>query len=117
MGATSITLSGSACTVLSGTNTGFDNNTVITDYTTLNTLSSDAGASSVSQFDIQKKYSGKIELTPVSANGTTAATGTDLASSGARTFVVGIIIPGPTAAQNQLQGLKSTFGLTWHIDQ
>jgi hypothetical protein len=117
IGATSITLSGSACTVLSGTNTGFDNNTVITDYTTLNTLSSDAGASSVSQFDIQKKYSGKIELTPVSANGTTAATGTDLASSGARTFVVGIIIPGPTAAQNQLQGLKSTFGLTWHIDQ
>ena len=117
VGATSITLSGTACTVVSGTNTGFDNTTVITDLTTLATLSTDT-ASTISQFDILKKYSGKIELTNVSANGTTAYTGTDLAASGGqRTFLVGVVIPGPAAAQNQLQGLKSTFGLTWHIDQ
>jgi hypothetical protein len=117
VGATSITLSGTACTVVSGTNTGFDNTTVITDTTTLGTLSSDT-SSTISQFDIHKNYSGKIELTPVSANGTTAPTGTDLAASGGqRTFLVGVVIPGPAAAQNQLQGLKSTFGLTWHIDQ
>ena len=116
--ATSITLSGTACTLISGTNTGFDSNTIITDATTLQTIASDGGTNSVSQFDIHKNYSGKIELTPVSANGTTAPTGTDLAASGGvRTFLVGIILPGPAAAQNQLQGLKSTFGLTWHIDQ
>jgi hypothetical protein len=118
VGATSITLSATACTVISGTNTGFDSNTVITDTTTLQTIASDGGASSVSQFDIHKNYNQKIELTPVSANGTTGPTGTDLAASGGqRTFLVGVIIPGPAAAQNQLQGLKSTFGLTWHIDQ
>jgi hypothetical protein len=118
VGAVSITLSGTACTVPSGTNTGFDSNTVITDATTLGSLSSDGGTNSVSQFDIHKNYNGKIELTPVSANGTTAPTGIDLAASGgSRTFLVGVIIPGPAAAQNQLQGLKSTFGLTWHIDQ
>ena len=117
VGATSITLSGSACTVPSGTNTGFDNTTIITDATTLQTIASDGGASSVSQFDIHKNYNTKLELTPVSANGVTSPTGTDLAASGVRTFLVGVIIPGPAAAQNQLQGLKSTFGLTWHIDQ
>ena len=120
VGATSITLSGTACTVPSGTNTGFDSNTIITDATTLQTIASDGGTNSVSQFDIHKNYGGKIELTPVSANGTTGPTGIDLAASGrSRTFLVGIIIPGPgpAAAQNQLQQLKSTFGLTWHIDQ
>ena len=94
----------------------FDNNATITDTTTLATLSSDT-ADTISQFDITKNYSQKIELTPVSSNGSAPATGTDLASGGARTFVVGVVIPGPAAAQNQLQGLKSTFGLTWHIDQ
>jgi hypothetical protein len=118
VGATSITLSATACTIPSGVNGTFDGNTIITDSTTLQTLASDTGASSVSQFDIHKNYSQKIELTPVSSNGNTGPTGTDLAASGGqRTFLVGVIIPGPAAAQNQLQGLKSTFGLTWHIDQ
>jgi hypothetical protein len=115
IGATSITVG--ACTVVSpGVNGTFDNNATVTDLTTLVTLSSDS-TDTISQFDIQKSYSHKIELTPVSSNGSAPATGTDLASAGARTFVVGVIIPGPAAAQNQLQGLKSTFGLTWHIDQ
>ena len=119
MGATSITLSGTACTVVSGVNSGFDTNTVITDSTTLGTLASDypSANDSISKFDTTKNYNLKQELTPVSANGTIGPTGTDLASSAARTFVVGVFIPGPATAQNQLQALKSTFGLTWHIDQ
>ncbi len=114
IGAASITVG--ACSVVSGVNGTFDNNATVTDTTTLTTLSTDT-TDTISQFDIQKSYSHKIELTPVSSNGSAPATGTDLASSGARTFVVGVVIPGPAAAQNQLQGLKSTFGVTWHIDQ
>jgi hypothetical protein len=35
-----------------------------------------------------------------------------------RTFYVGLYLPVPAGTpQNQLQGLSSTFGLTWHIDQ
>jgi len=114
IGVTSITVG--ACTLVTGANSGFDSNTVITDTTTLGTIASDS-SDTISQFDIHKNYGFKQELTPVSANGTLTPTGTDLASSAARTFVVGVVIPGPAAAQNQLQGLKSTFGLTWHIDQ
>ena len=36
----------------------------------------------------------------------------------ARTFYVGVYLPAPAGTnQNALQGLQSTFGLTWHIDQ
>ena len=35
-----------------------------------------------------------------------------------RTFYVGLYLPVPAGSnQNALQGLASTFGLTWHIDQ
>jgi hypothetical protein len=115
LGATSVQVG--ACTVQPGSSNGiFDNNAVITDTTTLNTLSSDV-THTISQFDRTKNYSSKQELTPVTANGVTGPAATDLAASGVRTFVVGVFIPGPAAPQNQLQGLKSTFGLTWHIDQ
>jgi hypothetical protein len=115
IGATSITVG--ACSVQSGSSNGvFDNNAVITDTTTLATLASDS-SDTISQFDITKNYNLKQELTPVSSNGSTGVATSDLASGASRTFVVGVIIPGPAAPQNQLQGLKSTFGLTWHIDQ
>lgn len=117
--ATSITVG--ACTLVSGSNSGFNSSAVITDTSSLSRIASDT-THSISKFDQNAKYSSKIELTPVTANGTTAATGTDLASGATRTFVVGVIIAGsnatpPANAQNQLQQLKSTFGLTWHIDQ
>jgi len=94
---------------------------VITDATTITTLSTDT-TDTISNFDTTRKYSNKIELTPVSANGTTAATGTDLphydaGSTDTRKFYVGVYLPSTTAPQNFLQGLESTFGLTWHIDQ
>ena len=35
-----------------------------------------------------------------------------------RTFQVGVYLPAPAGTnQNPLQGLASTFGMTWHIDQ
>ena len=115
IGATSITV-GSCAAAAGSVNSGFDNNVVITDTTTTGTLANDT-TDTISKFDINKNYSQKIELTPVSANGVTGATGTDLASSASRSFVVGVFIPGPAGSQNYLQALKSTFGLTWHIDQ
>ena len=115
LGATSVQVG--ACTVQPGSSNGiFDNNAVITDTTTLTTLASDT-THTISLFDRTKNYSLKQELTPVTANGVTGPATNDLASAGVRTFVVGVFIPGPTTPQNQLQGLKSTFGLTWHIDQ
>lgn len=115
VGAASITVG--ACTTQAGSSNGiFDNNAVVTDTTTLGTLASDT-THTISQFDRTKNYNQKLELTPVTANGTTGPATNDLASSGVRTFLVGVFIPGPAAPQNQLQGLKSTFGLTWHIDQ
>lgn len=118
IGATSVTVG--ACAVQAGSSNGiFDNNAVITDTTTAGTsgpLATDS-THTLTQFDTTKNYSQKQELTPVTANGTTGPATSDLASSASRTFVVGVFIKGPATAQNQLQGLKSTFGLTWHIDQ
>ena len=37
---------------------------------------------------------------------------------GTRTFYVGVYLPAPAATnQNNVQGLVSTFGISWHIDQ
>jgi hypothetical protein len=122
-GATSIATNSTACVVQSGTNTGFTNaGTTITDKSTLNTIASDYSSSnnsadSIASFDTLRNYGLKKELTAVGLNGNTSATGTDLAASATREFVVGVIIPGSALNQNQLQGLKSTFGLVWHLDQ
>jgi hypothetical protein len=119
-GATSITVG--ACTVQPGSvNTGFNNTAVITDTSSLTRIAGDS-THSISKFDQTTGYANKIELVPVTANGVKTPSGTDLASSTTRTFVVGATIAGSTAtppanAQNQLQQLKSTFGLVWHIDQ
>jgi hypothetical protein len=118
---TATAISVNSCSVTSGVNGTFDSSTVVTDTTTLTTLSTDT-TNTISNFDTTKKYTSKVELTPVSANGTTAATGTDLphydgGSTDTRKFYVGVYVPSTAASQNQLQGLKSTFGITWHIDQ
>jgi hypothetical protein len=62
---------------------------------------------------------GPIQLPPVLSNGSIGATTlTQLTHGSTRTFLVGVMLPAPTgSAQNTLQGLQSTFGLTWHIDQ
>ena len=118
-GATSITVG--ACTLVSGGNSGFNSSAVITDTSSLTRIGNDT-THNISKFDQTAGYANKIELAPVTANGTKTPSGTDLASNATRTFVVGVIIAGsnatpPANAQNQLQQLKSTFGLVWHIDQ
>jgi len=119
-GATSITVG--ACTLRSGSVNGvFDNNAIVTDTSVLTRIGNDT-THNISKFDQTAGYANKIELTPVTANGTKTPNGTDLASNATRTFVVGVVIAGsnaaaPANAQNQLQQLKSTFGLVWHIDQ
>lgn len=118
-GATSITVG--ACTLVSGTNTSFNSSAVITDTSSLTRIGNDT-THNISKFDQTAGYANKIELAPVTANGTKTPSGTDLASNATRTFVVGVVIAGsnaaaPANAQNQLQQLKSTFGLVWHIDQ
>jgi hypothetical protein len=118
-GATSITVG--ACTLVAGANSGFNSTAVITDTSSLSRIASDT-THNISKFDQTAGYANKTELTPVTANGTKTPNGTDLASNATRTFVVGVVIAGssaapPANAQNQLQQLKSTFGLVWHIDQ
>jgi len=118
-GATSITVG--ACTLVSGANSGFNSTAVITDTSSLTRIGSDT-THNISKFDQTAGYANKIELTPVTANGVKTPNGTDLASNATRTFVVGVVIAPsnaapPANAQNQLQQLKSTFGLVWHIDQ
>lgn len=113
--ATSIPVSG--CTPA---NT-FTTAAVVTDSNTLTTLLTDT-THTIASFDTATGPSSRIELTPVSANGTTAFTGIDLphydgGSTDTRTFYVGVYFLQKTTQQNVLQGLMSTFGLTWHVTQ
>jgi hypothetical protein len=79
----------------------------------------------ISSFDTLRKPTSPITLYPLTSN-TTAPDGTATVSLGKtgssgnagdkRTFYVGVYLPA-TSSQNQLQGLISTFGLNWHIQQ
>lgn len=59
-----------------------------------------------------------IILYPVSAPGkiTKAAT-VQLSSFESRTFTIGLYLPETSGTHNTVQGLKTTFGLTWYITQ
>lgn len=95
----------------------------VVDTTTLGTLNSDT-TDTVSNFNTAHNSGvGKIPMPPVTANGAVDLLApvqlghVGLASS-TRTFQVGVYLPAPAGTnQNPLQGLSSTFGLTWHIDQ
>jgi hypothetical protein len=90
----------------------------VTNSTALSTLNSDT-TDTIANFDTGHSSTGSIQLYPVTANGTidTSAT-TELTHNTSRTFQVGVYFPAPAGAnQNSLQGLQSTFGITWHIDQ
>ena len=71
----------------------------------------------ISKFDTTKGVSLEQELAPVTSNGTATASPIELTHGTKRTFEVGVYFPSPIGNQNQLQGLASTFGITWHIDQ
>lgn len=109
----------------------------IIDGTTLNDLSGDL--QTLSNFDTLLGPNNKQELATLVGNGKLANTGATVtsielghrgsagsfnATSGvgsapdSRTFYIGVFFPsGSSSAQNPLQGLKSTFGIGWHIDQ
>jgi hypothetical protein len=94
----------------------------VVDTTAASALNSDA-TNTISHFDTAFRQSGQIQLWPVTADGVIDQTATvELAhyNTGlwARTFQVGLYLPAPNGVnQNPLQGLASTFGMTWHIDQ
>ena len=91
---------------------------IVTNSSAQTSLTPAAANDTVSNFDTLHNVSGKIELTPVTGNGTTAAAAVELAQSASRTFYVGLYLPAPNPVnQNAIQGLSSTFGLTWHMDQ
>lgn len=94
--------------------------TTVTDLqqnTSLSLLNSDQ-TDTIANFDTGKGPLGKLELAPVSSNGNTLASTYELDAGASRTFQVGVYFPAPNGTtQNQLQGLASSFGLTWHIDQ
>jgi hypothetical protein len=94
----------------------------VVDSTSLTALNSNIGTTTVTGFDTANNTSGKIFMPPLTANGTSDATATvqlpHFGGTDTRTFYVSIFLPNPTGSvQNQLQGLSSTFGITWHLDQ
>jgi hypothetical protein len=92
---------------------------VVTDSSSLTKVNTDA-ADTVTNFDtLHSQTTGRIYMPPILTSGTLdTANPVELAKSGGtRTFEIGAYVPAPSVNQNFLQGLQSTFGLTWHIDQ
>jgi predicted ribosomally synthesized peptide with SipW-like signal peptide len=73
-------------------------------------------SNTITTFDTSDVSPG-IELKPLSATGTLDSTHTngELPAGATRTFQIGLYLP--SGSSNALQALKSTFGVTWHIDQ
>ena len=115
-GATSLTVSGTLANSYTAAAT-------IVDTSAQGTMNSDT-TDTVSNFDTAHNGSlGKISLYPVTANGTVSMTnpvqlGNASSATSTRTFQLGVYMPAPSGTnQNPLQGLSSTFGITWHLDQ
>jgi hypothetical protein len=129
IGAPSVTVSG--CTsVASGwvpaTGETYSSAATIVDTTINNGLNSDS-TDTISNFDTAKNFSNKLELPALTTNGGHVLSGggyssVELAKHGTtgdtRVFYVGVFFPaGSGVAQNATQGLSSTFGLSWRIQQ
>lgn len=125
---TTTSISVNSCVVTAGTNGSYTTAVVITDSSTLTLLNPgppSLAADTIGSFDTSKSGTNGINLYPVSSNGV-AAVGAPVSlpkydSSGhtsARTFYVGVFLPNANGSnQNTIQGLMSTFGLTWHLGQ
>lgn len=119
-----ISASGTSIPVESATpNFAYPTGATITDVKTLETLNSDT-IDTISNFDTAHNgNSGKIPLPPVTSNGKLEASppvelGHYGSSKYERVFYVGVYVPAPAGtSQNNLQGLASTFGITWHLEQ
>ena len=94
----------------------------VVDTTSLGSLNSDT-TDTITNFNTAHGSVGRIQLYPVTANGvvdTNATVQLSHFNSGtfSRTFRIGLYVPAPAGTtQNELQGLSSTFGITWHLDQ
>jgi hypothetical protein len=104
-------------------NFAYPTGATVTDETTLEALNSDT-IDTISNFDTaHNANSGKLELPPLKENGKLeASTSVGLSHFGGskyeRTFYVGLYVPAPAGTnQNNLQGLVSTFGIAWHLEQ
>jgi hypothetical protein len=103
-------------------NATYSTSATVVDTTELNTLNGDQ-SNTVSNFDTLHPSSGEVLLYPPNGYGTLNTTapvwlGHSGSSNSTRTFYVSVYMPKPSGSnQNVLQGLSSTFGLTWHIDQ
>jgi hypothetical protein len=85
--------------------------------TNLTTLNSDT-TDTLTHFNTVAASPG-IRLYPLSASGTDDTGGSipDLKASAQRVFTIGLYLPNTVANQNTLMDLKSSFGLTWDINQ
>jgi hypothetical protein len=121
MTATSVSLNG--CST-SGAATTFDSSAAVKDTSAFTALNGSNPSSTISYFDTNHASPGAISMAPLTGNGSTnSSSSVQLAKHGGtgsvgdtRVFYVGVYVPS-SGSQNGLQGLVSTFGLTWHIDQ
>ncbi|HZQ80828.1 MAG TPA: hypothetical protein VFB25_02505 [Gaiellaceae bacterium] len=107
--------------------TAFTSGAVVTDTTVdaaaLPALDANARTDTITNFDTSVSLNnGKMQLWPITAGSppTQDQSGTraELSAGSTRNFYVGLYLPNPGGAnQNAVQGLASTFGLTWHMDQ
>ena len=113
-----------AITVTSATpNFAYPTTSTVTDSTTLSVALNPDTTDTITNFDTAHNTIGKIQLFPLTGNGTINNTATVELShfntgTFSRIFQIGVYLPAPAGInQNGLQGLQSTFGITWHIDQ
>jgi hypothetical protein len=121
---TSVTVG--SCSLVAGANSGFDTNAVVTDSSTLSLLNPGSATATLTSFDTAHNPApaSKIVLYPTTGNGTIDTANPvqlpaydNTSHTSKRTFYVGVYLPAGTSNQNTLQGLMSTFGISWHLDQ
>jgi hypothetical protein len=84
----------------------------------ISTLDSDTHT--IFSFDASDEAPNGVSMPMLTANGTqeSGTAFSEMPAGESRVFDVGIFLAEPTGTvQNTLQGLLSTFGLTWHIDE
>lgn len=117
IGDTSIAVAGAPAA-----NFSYPSSSAVVNTSALTSLNSDT-TDTISGFDTLHPVGGRIQLAPVTGPGAiTSGAPVQLShfNSGtySRIFYVGLYLPLPAGSnQNPLQGLSSTFGLTFHIDQ
>lgn len=116
-------LGATAIAVTSATpNFAYPTTSTVIDTAALTALNPDT-TDTITNFDTAHNTTGKIQLFPVTGNGTvnntaTVELGNFASATHSRVFQVGVYMPAPAGInQNPLQGLQSAFGITWHIDQ